>query len=109
MCSGEWIGSSAVTSKDGENIGTIKQVALDLDSGCIAYAVLSVTGTMNYDTKVLAVPWSVFSFSPEERSFILDIPREKIENAPDYDSDKFPAGVNKRWLENMNRYYTPNY
>jgi hypothetical protein len=60
---------------------------------------------MQYDTKIRAVPWQAFSFDPETKSFKLNIPRSKLENAPEYDRNYTPRRVNDNWLEAIYNYY----
>lgn len=105
MVSGDFIGTGGVMDSEGNNIGKIEQAALDLTKGCIAYVLFSVTGTMQYDTKLLAVPWKVFSFDQASGMFKLNIPRAKLENAPAYDEDNFPAQASDRWLTAIYSYY----
>src|SRR6266550_474719 len=53
-----------VRGSNGEEIGTIKDVVLDRDTGCMAYTVLSTGGTGTRVTgggKTVAVPWAVYS------------------------------------------------
>ena len=50
-----------VRGSNGEEIGTIKDVVLDRDTGCMAYTVLSTGGGGNArvteTTRTVAVPW----------------------------------------------------
>jgi hypothetical protein len=94
-----------VADRDGSHIGHIQNLAIDFENGCTAYAVLSVEGTMQYDTKLLAVPWQVFSFEPETSSFKINIPRAKLENAPEFDRNYKPERVNDTWLDAVYNYY----
>src|SRR5919202_2948058 len=52
-----------VKSSSGEEIGTIKDVVLDRNTGCMAYTVLATGGTTGRITgsaKTVAVPWAVY-------------------------------------------------
>src|SRR5437868_11750350 len=75
-----------VRGSNGEEIGTIKDVVLDRDTGCMAYTVLStggggggsarVTGT----TKTVAVPWKVYTTSSDPSVMTVTVDRERISN-----------------------------
>src|SRR6184192_1534334 len=53
-----------VKSSHGEEIGTVKDVVLDRNTGCMAYTVLSTGGggaRVAGGGKLVAVPWAVYS------------------------------------------------
>src|SRR6266480_6986780 len=52
----------------GQEVGVVKDVVLDRNTGCMAYTVLSTGGTTGRATgsaKTVAVPWSVYSVGPD--------------------------------------------
>lgn len=49
--------SDEVVSAQGQRIGSLKELMVDLHSGAIAYAVLSVGGLFGIGTRMYAVPW----------------------------------------------------
>ena len=58
-----------VKSAQGDEIGTVKDIVLDRNSGCLAYTVLSTTGAgggtrVSGGGKMVAVPWAVFKKKP---------------------------------------------
>jgi sporulation protein YlmC with PRC-barrel domain len=54
-----------VKSSQGDEIGVIKDVVIDRNSGCMAYTVLSAEGgggtASGGGGKLVAVPWTVYS------------------------------------------------
>src|SRR6266516_7010781 len=54
-----------VKSSQGEEIGTVKDVVLDRNTGCLAFTVLSTSGggggRVSGGGKMVAVPWTVYS------------------------------------------------
>jgi sporulation protein YlmC with PRC-barrel domain len=84
-----------VVNARGENLGHIEDLMIDLDRGCIAYAVLSFGGVLGIGDKLFAVPWNSLKLDTIEERFILDVPRERLENAPGFDKDHWP-GVHDR-------------
>ncbi|MDP3137793.1 MAG: PRC-barrel domain-containing protein, partial [Burkholderiaceae bacterium] len=48
-----------VYNKDGEDLGDVKEIMLDMRSGRVSYAVLSFGGFMGMGDKLFAVPWDV--------------------------------------------------
>jgi sporulation protein YlmC with PRC-barrel domain len=64
-----------VENSAGESLGKIEDLMIDLASGRVACAVLSVGGTMG--EKLFAIPWTELKPDPErDKIFILDIPKE---------------------------------
>jgi sporulation protein YlmC with PRC-barrel domain len=59
-----------VRSSDGEDIGKISDIMLDVRSGRIAYAVLSEGGFLGMGTKLHAIPWSALTLDTAEKCFI---------------------------------------
>lgn len=49
--------SEEVESERGDKLGYIKDLMVDLQRGCVTYAVLSVGGLFGIGRKLFAVPW----------------------------------------------------
>jgi sporulation protein YlmC with PRC-barrel domain len=49
-----------VTNAEGENLGEVKELMIDLESGRVAYAVLEFGGFLGLGDKLFAVPWEAF-------------------------------------------------
>ncbi len=94
-----------VRNNAGEDLGKIHDIMIDLESGKIAYAVLSFGGVLGIGDKLFAIPWRLFSISQDEHAFILDFPREKLENAPGFDKDNWPDMTDPAWISNMQSFY----
>lgn len=94
-----------VYSSDGDDVGKIKEVMLDMTAGRIAYAVLSSGGFLGVGDKLIAVPWSAFVMDPERKSLQLSISTEKIKNAPGFDKDSWPSMTSHVWANSVHEYY----
>jgi len=94
-----------VRNPQGEDLGKIEELMIDLDNGRIAYAVLSFGGIMGIGDKLFAIPWSILKLSPEERKFILDVPKDMLKKAPGFDKDNWPDTGDRRWQEQIYTYY----
>ena len=78
------IGTKVKTAQ-GEEVGVVKDVVLDRSNGCMAYTVLSAGGTgtrVAGESKLVAVPWSVYSVSPDMSYLTVSVERDRIYNAP---------------------------
>lgn len=88
-----------------EDLGDIKEIMLDMSSGKVAYAVLSFGGMLGMGEKLFAVPWQALKLDTENKRFILDVDKSRIENAPGFDSDHWPNMADQAWSANIHSYY----
>ncbi|MPW16647.1 PRC-barrel domain containing protein [Paraburkholderia sp. CNPSo 3157] len=94
-----------VLSADGNDIGKIKHIMLDVRSGRIAYAVLSSGGFLGISDKLLAIPWSALTLDADCKCFLLDMPTESVKNAPGFDKDHWPSMADTTWATSVHQYY----
>ena len=98
------IGDSVVNAA-GEDLGEIKAIMLDVESGRIAYAVLSFGGFLGMGNKLFAIPWSALTLDAGEKRFVLDIAKERLNNAPGFDKDHWPSMADAIWARQLHEYY----
>lgn len=79
-----------VRNRMGENIGKVEDYMLDLQRGCIEYAVLSFGGVLGIGEKLFAVPWHSFTLDTVNHNFILDVTKDQLDNAPGFDKSNWP-------------------
>src|SRR5438105_5198474 len=78
------IGTKVKTAQ-GEEVGVVKDVVIDRSNGCMAYTVLSAGGTgtrVTGSSKMVAVPWSVYSVAPDMSYLSVHVDRDRIYNSP---------------------------
>ena len=69
-----------VKDSSGQEIGVVKDVVLDRNSGCMAYTVLSTGGTSTRVTgggKTVAVPWSVYTTTSDPSMMTVRVERDR--------------------------------
>jgi sporulation protein YlmC with PRC-barrel domain len=98
------IGDSVVNAA-GEKLGKIEAIMIDVTSGRVAYAVLSFGGFLGMGKKLFAVPWSALTLDAAEKRFVLNIPKERLENAPGFDPDHWPSMADSTWATEIHEYY----
>ena len=96
-----------VVNTDGEQLGNIKDLVIDLDDAQIAYAVLSFGGFLGLGDKLFAIPLEALTFDPRENQVVLDVDKDVLKNAPGFDKDKWPdtAQYEAGWLLDIYEYY----
>jgi hypothetical protein len=98
------IGDSVVNAA-GEDLGEMKAIMVDVESGRIAYAVLSFGGFLGMGNKLFALPWSAFTLDAGEKRFIMDIAKERLDHAPGFDKDHWPSMADASWARKLHEYY----
>jgi sporulation protein YlmC with PRC-barrel domain len=98
------IGEDVYSTKD-EDLGDIKEIMLDMNNGKIAYAVLSFGGFLGMGDKLFAVPWNALTLDTENKRFILDVEKDRLESAPGFDKDDWPDMADPSWQNTIHSYY----
>jgi hypothetical protein len=73
-----------------EDLGKIEDLMIDLSNGRIAYAVLSFGGFLGMGNKLFAVPFKAMTVDSEKHAFVLDVPKDRLKQAPGFDKDHWP-------------------
>lgn len=94
-----------VVNPQGETLGEIEEIMLDVRSGRIAYAVMSVGGFLGMGEKYFAVPWHALTLNTDQKAFVLDVDKERLKNAPGFDKDHWPTMADQRWAGDVHSYY----
>jgi len=97
-------GDDVVNAQD-EKLGTIEELMIDLDRGCIAYAVLSFGGFMGMGDKLFAIPWSALSVDTDKKRLVLNMKKELLERAPGFDKEHWPNMADQKWGDSIYSYY----
>jgi sporulation protein YlmC with PRC-barrel domain len=89
----------------GNDLGDIKEILLDMQTGRVSYAVLSFGGFLGMGSKLFAVPWRALKLDTVNKRFILDVAKERLENAPGFDKDSWPDMADPTWANDLHTYY----
>lgn len=88
-----------------EHLGEIKEFMLDMRTGKVAYAVMSSGGVLSIGEKLFAVPWEALTLDTENKRFTMNVTKERIENAPGFDTDDWPDMADQQWVSQLHSYY----
>jgi len=94
-----------VVNRQGERLGTIAEIMLDVPRGRIAYAVLSSGGFLGIGDRMFALPWRALTLDTENKCFVLDVAKARLEAAPGFDKNQWPAMADEQWSRQVHRYY----
>jgi len=98
------IGDSVVNAAD-EDLGDIKEIMLDMQTGQVAYAVLSFGGFLGLGDKLFAVPWQALHLDTVNKRFVLDIDKDQMQNAPGFDKNAWPDMADAQWAQHIHSFY----
>lgn len=106
LISATTIEGTEVVNAKGENIGEIKDLMIDWENGTVAYAVLSFGGFLGFGEKLFAIPMEALEFeSGNHESIMLDIDKERLENAPGFDKDEWPTNPDQTFIDSIYTHY----
>ena len=89
-----------VRNPEGQHLGNIVELMIDLEDGRVAYAVL------NLEQKLFAIPWPMLRLDADEECFVLNVSRELLEEAPGMDEEDWPAHrPSHKWLAEVYAHY----
>lgn len=94
-----------IMSSDGQDVGKIKEIMLDVYTGRIAYAVMSSGGFLGIGDKLLAIPWNALTLDTDRKCFLLSVAAETVKNAPGFDKDSWPTMADAAWANELHTYY----
>lgn len=87
--SGEITGAKVINPQH-EKLGEIAEVVIDKQSGTVNYLVLDFGGFLGFGNKFFAVPWDLFLYNNKEDSFMLNVDKQQLKDAPGFDKDHWP-------------------
>ena len=105
IMSADTLQGDKVVNSQGEDLGDIETIMLDVPKGRIAYAVLSFGGLMGLGSKFFAIPWEALTLDADRECFVLDIDKERLKDAPGFDEDHWPEMGDLQWATHVHSYY----
>lgn len=94
-----------VYNKNDDDLGDIKEIMLDVRSGRVSYAVLSFGGFLGMGEKLFAVPWEALKLDTENKRFVLDVAKDRLDQAPGFDKGHWPDMADATWQQGIHAFY----
>lgn len=92
-----------VENLNGDTLGSIKDIMINLYEGSIEYVIVQSGGFLGIGDKLFAIPYEALDLNPEKKVFILDRDEDYIKNAPGFDQDHWPETNNH--YDDINSYW----
>jgi len=94
-----------VRNQQDEKLGSIKDLIVDLRSGKANYAILSTGGLLGLGDRLVAIPVSQLKRLQDENQLVLNIDKERLNNAPQFDENAF-ASNSTTWDREIQKFHT---
>jgi sporulation protein YlmC with PRC-barrel domain len=102
LLSTESILGSNIKDPQGEEVGEVKQLMIDPQTGLVKYAVVSVGGLLGMGEKTIIVPWNTLEVARDGRSVVLNASKQLLQDAPEYKQGKESEVAERNQSESTN-------
>jgi sporulation protein YlmC with PRC-barrel domain len=97
-----------VRNAQGENLGEINDLVVDVNNERVHYAILAFGGFMGMGEKLFAYPVRVFSVGRDGEALVLNVEKERLKQAPGFERDRWPDWTAEEgYRGEVDRYYGP--
>ncbi|WP_229422833.1 PRC-barrel domain-containing protein [Telluria aromaticivorans] len=97
--------SDSVVNAAEEDLGDIKEIMLDMQTGQVAYVVLAFGGFLGLGEKLFAVPWQALHLDTVNKRMVLNIEKDRLKTAPGFDKDAWPDMSDVTWASSIHSFY----
>ena len=104
LSAGTMIGDT-VKNRDGEKLGTLKEIMIDVDRKQLAYGVLDFGGVLNMGDKYFAVPFDRFEVDEKDHKLLLGVDKDTLKSAEGFDKNDWPDVTDPVWGRQIHEHY----
>jgi hypothetical protein len=94
----------SVKNPEGQDLGKIDDLVIAED-GTIKYAILSHGGLLGIGDKLIPIPWKALRPGDDKKYLTVNITKETLERAPNFDPKEWPAFTEPEWQKKVQIYY----
>ncbi len=96
---------TAVYDRQGEKLGTVKDIFIDKMSGKVEFASMAFGGVLGMGEKYHPVPWSVLDYDTHKDGFVVDLDKKFLEASPSYEGERLSSPEGE-WGGEVSDYYS---
>lgn len=101
--------NQAIYNAEGNQIGSIKDLVLDVKTGEVRYVAVSFGGFLGFGDKLFAMPWKSFETRRSEDFgwyyLQASVNEEMMKEAPGFDQNNWPDFSDERVTERVDNFY----
>ncbi len=98
-----------VKNPEGQDLGKVEDVVIDMGTGKVRYAVLSFGGFLGVGDKLFAVPFHSLRVEHDAKAktshFVANIDKKTLENATGFDKKDWPDFADPKFGESNDRHF----
>ncbi len=94
-----------VKNRQGEDLGSIEDMVISWNDGSIKYVVLSFGGILGVGDKWFAVPWNQLTLDALGQTYVIDVNKETLQNAPGFDKNNWPDISSPNWDQQIREFW----
>jgi sporulation protein YlmC with PRC-barrel domain len=94
-----------VSGIDGDKLGAVRELFVDLSSGQVAFLIIEAAGLLGGSGKFHPAPWSAVRYDAVARGFQVEMTRNAFKASPSYDREQL-ANRDHGWDEQATRYFS---
>jgi len=94
-----------VKNNQGEKLGKVEDLAVDVESGRIATVVLSIGGFIGIGDTLAGIPPAAFHYDGTQKVLHLDADKEKLKSSPRLEMSKWSESTDSNRLAEVYRHY----
>jgi len=96
-----------VRNHDGEKLGSVEDLVVDLRDGKVTFATIGVGGVLGIGETLYAVPIDLMAFEHgnNDKYFVLNMTKDKLQSAPSFDTRSWPNFSDPTWSQKIHNFY----
>ena len=94
-----------VENLDGENLGKIDNLMVNINSGNIEYVVLESGSFLGLGGKLFAIPFGQLYLNTDKECFILNREKEYFKSVPGFDKNHWPDTNDHSYFDDVDNYW----
>ena len=105
LISADKVTGTNVYNRQGDKLGDVYDVMINKRSGQVAYAIMSFGGFLGMGESYHPLPWRALTYDTNQGGYVVDIDRNRLENAPYYSAGAEPDWTDRAYGQKVDRYY----
>jgi sporulation protein YlmC with PRC-barrel domain len=98
-----------VENEQGDNLGKVDNLMVNLHDGSIEYAVIEFGSFLGLGGKLFAIPFSELHIDEERELFIVKRSKEYLKQIPGFDKNHWPDTNDHAYFNDVNLYWGSTY
>ena len=101
--------NDTVKNPQGEDLGNVKDIMINTETGEVQYYVLSFGGFLGMGDKLFAIPPQMIKVDTEQECLVMNVDKEQLKNAPGFDDDNWPNMADESFRDEVYGHYNQEY